>query len=159
YIFLTCILSVNSVAVYGKENDEAIMGKVMIPFPLPTKNQRLLEDAGDSNTTMAELKIILGENSLPQVVVAALRNLGERGEQRDLTLINEVNNPDPRVKAAARVAKEWIESRFQAPGSAASRMVKFLQEPHADAEALIVLEKINTAESTQAIAQYFEDNY
>lgn len=129
-----------------------------IPFPLPSHEERLMEDARNPQTTIAQLAQLL-ENSNSNVRLAAARALGARGEAEALPLLEAArvaNAGDAQLEAALQVALALVQSREQTPAERARKLQPFLTstDETTQLEAILALRHIDAPAAADALWEY-----
>lgn len=132
---------------------------VEIAFPLPWRDQRLIADAMNQQTSLSDIRAMLkGKDS--SVRLEAVRALGERSSQNYLYELDKLASGNDAIAAAAKVASEWITARIYAGENAEEKLIAFLKSDslYEQQEAAYALIKINSPKSTSALLEYAQSH-
>lgn len=136
------------------------------PYPLPSRETRLSQEAQDQNITAARL-LELAEDKNPNVRLVAVRAIGIRGDENALPVLAKVQEaaaafPEvrSRLDAAVRVATLLIRNREQPADEQVRQLQPLLSSPDwaTQAEAILAISTIPSTFAADMLAQYLQSH-
>ena len=136
-------------------------------FLLPTREERLIQDAQDKQTPVSQLVEMLKDSSY-KVRLAAVRALGMRGDSNVLPALEATVKAEhtqqwspgnqERIEAAVDVARTRILASTQEEANQISQLVSFLKSPDAtkQLEGILALGDYQNKAATDALLDYLK---
>ena len=134
-----------------------------IIFPLPTREERLIQEAQNAQTPVSQLVERLKDPSY-KVRLVAVRKLGARGDASVLPALEEVKKDEQtlpiqeQIEAAVSVARARIQTNTQEEAKQIDPLLPFLNSPDAEEqlEAILALGDYQSKAVTEALISYLK---